>query len=86
MVCKLLAVYLYHYVMMSHTFHLCSDKDNLNYSYHRLLYTLCVVSNVGSDKEIYNRRAKIEESFLGYSILVVINFHIPYLLHANTEK
>ncbi|KXB74542.1 hypothetical protein HMPREF3185_01237 [Porphyromonas somerae] len=45
-----------------------------------------MVPNVGSDKEIYNRRAKIEESFLGYSILVVINFHIPYLLHANTEK
>ncbi len=86
MVCKLLAVYLYHYVMMSHTFHLCSNKDNHNYAYHRLLYTICVVSNVGPDKEIYSRRAKIEESFLGHSILVVINFHIPYLLHANTAK
>ena len=30
MVCKLLAVYLYHYVMMLHTFHLCSNKDNYN--------------------------------------------------------
>ena len=30
MVCKLLAVYLYHYVMMSHTFHLCGNKDNHN--------------------------------------------------------
>lgn len=84
MVCKLLAVYLCHYVMMSHTFHLCSNKDNHNYAYHRLLYALCVVSNVSPDKE--NLRAKIEESFLGYSILVVINFHIPYLLHANTAK
>lgn len=45
-----------------------------------------MVSSVGPDKEIYNRRAKIEESFLGYSILVVINFHIPYLVHANTAK
>ena len=70
--------------MMSHTFHLCSNKDNHNYAYHRLLYALCVVSNVSPDKE--NLRAKIEESFLGYSILVVINFHIPYLLHANTAK
>ena len=45
-----------------------------------------MVSNVGPDKEIYNRRAKIEESFLGYSILVVINFQILYLIHANTAK
>ena len=86
MVCKLLAVYLYHYVMMSHTFHLCSNKDNHNTHTTDCFYTLCVVSNVSPDKEIYNRRAKIEESFLGYSILVAINFHIPYLLYANTAK